>query len=97
RRGNDERHFDDPSTSGQAEHLSGMGRRKLSQWRGSLYRSVDDFVAAKAPDFHRIQQLSTSGAETVQHESVTNNKFQPISIIHGSWFGTRGSEVQILS
>jgi putative transposase len=29
--------------------------RKLSQWRGSLYQTVDDFVAAKAHDFNRIQ------------------------------------------
>jgi hypothetical protein len=62
-----------------------------------FYLTVDDFVAAKAPDSHRIQQFSTSSTQTVQHEPVTNNKFQQISITLRIWFGTRGSEVQILS
>jgi hypothetical protein len=64
---------------------------------GSPYRNVDDFVALKAPKFNSNQQTSTSSPQQVQHQSVTNNRIQQISISLGIWFGTRGSEVQILS
>src|SRR6266849_6897249 len=55
------------------------------------------FCAVKASGFNKSQQLSTSGSQQVQHQSVTNSKFQHISTSIGIWFGTRGSEVQILS
>ena len=35
--------------------------------------------------------------QSVQHQSIKNNKIPQISISNGIWFGTRGSEVQILS
>ena len=43
---------------------------------GSLYLAVDDFVAAKASDFNKSQQRSTSGMQQVQYQLVRNNKFQ---------------------
>ena len=55
------------------------------------------FCAEKASDFNKSQQLSTSGPLEVQYQSLGNNKFQQVSISVGIWFGTRGSEVQILS
>src|SRR6476646_10743765 len=55
------------------------------------------FCAEKASDFNKSQQLSTSGPQRVQYQSVANTKFQQVSISPGIWFGTRGSEVQILS
>jgi hypothetical protein len=36
-------------------------------------------------------------SQTVQYQSITTNKIPQISISTGIWFGTRGSEVQILS
>ena len=59
--------------------------------------TVDDFVAVKALDFNRIQQHSTSSLQQVQQQSITNHESQSISTGPGIWFGTRGSEVQILS
>jgi hypothetical protein len=38
--------------------------------------AVDDFVTAKAPDFNKIQQSSTSRPQAFQQESLKNNKFQ---------------------
>jgi hypothetical protein len=40
--------------------------------------TVDDFVSVKASDFNKTQQLSTSGSQQVQYQSVINNKFQQI-------------------
>jgi len=34
------------------------------------------FCAEKASDFNKSQQLSTSGPQQVQYQSVGNNKFQ---------------------
>jgi hypothetical protein len=58
---------------------------------------VDDFVAAKALSFNKVQQSSTRRPQTVLQQSLRNNKNPQISIRFGIWFGTRGSEVQILS
>jgi hypothetical protein len=58
---------------------------------------VDDFVSVKASDFNKLQQLSASGPQQVQYQSFKNIDFQQTSIRVGIWFGTRGSEVQILS
>jgi hypothetical protein len=38
--------------------------------------AVDDFVAAKASDFNKSQQLSIIGAQQVQYQSLKNNKVQ---------------------
>src|ERR1035441_7750963 len=59
--------------------------------------TVGNFVTAKAPENHKIQQLSTSGMQQVQYQSLRINRFQQLSPSDGIWFGTRGSEVQILS
>ena len=58
---------------------------------------VDDFVAVKAHDFNKAQQTSISRQQQVPQQSLGINKIQQISISSGIWFGTRGSEVQILS
>jgi hypothetical protein len=57
----------------------------------SNFRAVDDFVAAKASDFNESQQLSTSGMQQVQYQSLKNNSFQQSSTGLGIWFGTRGA------
>jgi len=54
-------------------------------------------VAAQASDFNIEQQPSTNDVQQVQYQSVGALKFQQNSISAGIWFGTRGSEVQILS
>ena len=36
--------------------------------------TVDEFVAAGAPSFNKFQQTSTIGRQTIQHESLRNNK-----------------------
>ena len=55
------------------------------------FETVVDFVAAKAPSFNKIQQSSTSGLQTVQQQSLKNNKIQQFSTTLGIWFGTRRS------
>src|SRR6478672_12990596 len=70
------------------------GRKKAcTNWQPHGRR----FCAEKASNFNKSQQLSTSGVQQVQYQSVRNNKFQQVSIRVGICFGTRGSEVQILS
>ena len=59
--------------------------------------TVDDFVAVKASKSHKVQRTSTSGLQQVQYQSVKNYKIPQRSIGDRIWFGTRGSEVQILS
>ncbi len=60
-------------------------------------RGVDRFVAAKASNFNRIQQGSTSRLQTIQHQSLRINKNPQISMNAGIWFGTRSPVVQIHS
>jgi hypothetical protein len=71
--------------------------RKLYRERGSVYRIVGDSVAVKASKNHRVQQRLRNRPQQVQYQSVASSKFQQVSISFGTWFGTRGSEVQILS
>jgi hypothetical protein len=59
--------------------------------------SVGKNVTVKASNFNKAQQLSTNDLQQVQYQSLKNRKFQQSSISSGIWFGTRGSEVQILS
>jgi hypothetical protein len=58
---------------------------------------VGNFATVKASNFNKLQQLLTARPQAVQYQPVTIFKIQSISIILGIWFGTRGSEVQILS
>jgi hypothetical protein len=53
--------------------ISGRNEKMLAQ-SGSLMEV--DFVAAKAFDFSKPQQLSTSGSQQVQYQSLKNLKFQ---------------------
>jgi len=54
-------------------------------------------VTVKASKNRTVQQLSRTGMQQVPYQSLTITKFQRNSISFGIWFGTRGSEVQILS
>jgi hypothetical protein len=38
------------------------------------FKNVVDFVAAKAPNFNKIRQNSTSGLQTVQQEPLRINR-----------------------
>jgi len=60
-------------------------------------KSVDDFVAAKAPNFNKVQQSSTSGLQTIQQQSLRNNRNPQTSTSFNIWFGTRRPVVQIHS
>ena len=40
----------------------------------AAFRSVDKFVAAKAPNINRVQQTSTSRPQTFQYQSLRINK-----------------------
>ena len=59
--------------------------------------TVGKIEAVEALCFHKLQQTSTTEPQLIQQESVGNNKILRVSITSGIWFGTRGSEVQILS
>ena len=54
-------------------------------------------MTLKASNFNKSQQLSTNGTQQVQYQLFRSPKFQQASISVETWFGTRGSEVQILS
>src|SRR5690242_9624170 len=64
---------------------------------GSPHASVDDFASVKAHDSNGVQQFSISSPQQVQQQSLGSRRFLQVSIMVGIWFGTRGSEVQILS
>ena len=81
----------DPASRGRGFHRTILFRLLF------VRLSVDDFVAVKAHDFNKAQQTSISRLQQVQQQSLRINKIQQISISSGIWFGTRGSEVQILS
>ena len=54
------------------------------------FQLVDDFCAEKASDFNQLQQLSTSGSQQVQHQSLTDlNRFR-CALASGSGPGARG-------
>ena len=61
------------------------------------FTSVGNFVTAKAPEFNRVQQISTSGPQTFQQESLRIHKVLQSSTSFGIWFGTRRPVVQIHS
>lgn len=84
----------------EARHRSGkkiksktLFEGKSSFWKICLDGSYMEvkIVAVKASKLNSDQQLSISGLQQVQHQSVTNNKIQQISIGSGIWFGTRFS------
>lgn len=54
---------------------------------------VGDFVAVKASRIPRVLQLSAIALQSVQLQSLRNNKSLAFSMTCGIWFGTRGSEV----
>jgi hypothetical protein len=56
-------------------------------------RDVDDFVAAKASGFNKSQQLSMSGLQQIQYQSVKNSRIPQRSIGDRIWFGTRWSAI----
>jgi hypothetical protein len=58
---------------------------------------VVDFVAVAPLQFTAVHHVSTRGFQTAQNKSLGITEFQQISTSIEIWFGTRGSEVQILS
>ena len=60
-------------------------------------QAVGDFVSVESSKINKAQQVSTSGSQQVPQRSLGTNKIQQVSIVAETWFGTRGSEVQILS
>jgi hypothetical protein len=63
----------------------------------AAFKNVDDFVADKALDFNQDQLISTDRPQQIQQQSLRSHRILQVSISSGIWFGTRGSEVQILS
>jgi len=62
-----------------------------------LLSTVDDIVAVRASKGSMKPQLSITRPQIIQYKTVKNTIFQQISITCRNWFGTRGSEVRILS
>ena len=62
-----------------------------------FWTDVVDFVAVKAPGINAEPQLSRAWPRRVQSKAVKITRFRQTSISREIWFGTRGSEVQILS
>jgi len=58
---------------------------------------VVEIVAVKALQNHSEPQLSIAWPQSIQSKTVIFTRFQHTSTIRKIWFGTRGSEVQILS
>ena len=54
--------------------------------RSSFFASVVDFVTAKAPEFNRVQQTSTSRLQKIQQESLRIHKVLQGSTRFGTWF-----------
>ena len=61
------------------------------------FGDVVDFVAVAPPTFTAFHKKSTSGLQLAQQQSLRITAFQQTSPGIEIWFGTRGSEVQILS
>jgi hypothetical protein len=62
---------------------------------GSEY--VVEIVVVKASGNNAILQLSIAWPQHIQSKAVISTRFQETSTSRENWFGTRGSEVQILS
>jgi hypothetical protein len=61
------------------------------------HSTVDDFVMVAPLQITTFHQVSTKWLQLVQHQSLENTAFQQISTSIEIWFGSWGSEVQILS
>ncbi len=77
-------------------HATGVATRFVAMKRSPL-SNVVEIVAVKASRINKDQQRSPSSPQQFQQQSLRNRNIQQISIDRGIWFGTRGSEVQILS
>jgi hypothetical protein len=55
--------------------------------------TVDNFVAARASNFNKIQQTSLSRPQRIQQQSLRINKNPWIATSADTWFGTRRSKV----
>jgi hypothetical protein len=66
----------------------GTGLPSNKTVRKVLEQSVGNFETEKASNFNKLQQLSTSSLQAVQHQTVTILKIQQVSIMVGIWFGT---------
>ena len=59
--------------------------------------AVVKFVAAKAPRNLKDPQVLVDGLQIIPSKALKKGEFQQTSTVAVPWFGTRGSEVQILS
>ena len=77
----------------------GLRSARNFQRNGELfdYTTVSRKGALQALRNNTEPQHSTTRLQIIQYKTVKNNEFQQISITSRIWFGTRGSEVQILS
>src|ERR1700682_5960028 len=83
---------------GKSPRVAGpCGSPKFKRCEIAFFPSVGNFVTAKAPDFSKVQQTSTSGPQTFQQESLRIHKVLQSSTGFGIWFGTRRPVVQIHS
>jgi len=78
------------------EQTAGVDTQTVSR-EGSPHATVVEIEAEKASKINKFQQASTSSPQRIQPKAVGIRRKQQISITGGIWFGTRGSEVQILS
>ena len=69
-------------------NIAGIPEQSASRKFGKIH-TVGNFVTVKAPENRKLQQLSTSGLQQVQYQSLRINRFQQISIGSGIWFGIR--------
>jgi hypothetical protein len=77
--------------------LDRLTRHPASQPQMRFRHGVGNFADVKASRSIKTQRLSMSGSQQLQYQSDRNNRFHRVSKRAGIWFGTRGSEVQILS
>jgi hypothetical protein len=74
----------------RASNAPKMALSIISHIRLVFAPTVVNFVTAKAPEFNRIQQTSTSRLQKIQQESLRIHKVLQGSTRFGIWFGTRG-------
>jgi hypothetical protein len=74
----------------------GFADSRQAFWRASA-STVDDSVAVGPPEINRVQSTVGAGLQLVQPQALAIYRIQYSSTRARIWFGTRGSEVQILS
>ncbi len=76
----------------------GMGMtRTMENGTQDCIVAVVEVATVKALRSNEVQRITKGRPQSIQNKAVANCSFQQASIIDWNWFGTRGSEVQILS